>query len=368
VTILADFLLIATAVGVLYLALALIRVLFFAATPMHEVENRFAPSVTVLKPVAGLEPDLYQNLASFCDQDYPDYDIVFCLHDPDDPAREIVDRLNNEFPGHTRVAIGHNDAIANPKIANIAKPGVDLRGEIVVIADSDINVGRHYLRRVMAGFASENIGAVTCLYSGLPSESIVSRLGAMQIEDIFAPSVLVATLIGKLRFCLGATMAVRSDVLEQIGGLEALGSHLADDHVLGELVSAKGYDVELSRYVVKTTIPETNLSELWSHELRWARTHMAQAPGGYFLSFVMYAVPLAALYLAFTQDVAFAIFLLALVLIMRFSLHYVARSAFDIQHIDDDALIPIRDCMSLLVWFVSLFGRRVKWRAQTYKA
>jgi ceramide glucosyltransferase len=139
--------------------------------------------------------------------------------------------------------------------------------DVVVIADSDIRVGREYLRALVADFESQAVGAVTCLYSGTPSDNFISRLGALAIDDGFAPSVLVALRLGELRFCLGATMAVRGTLLPVIGGLTALGNTFADDHELGQLVTRKGFRVQLSRYVVTTTVPETRFGELWAHEL-----------------------------------------------------------------------------------------------------
>jgi ceramide glucosyltransferase len=351
-----------------YLALAIARLLGFAYRPL-ELAFEFLPTVTILKPIAGLEPDLYENLASFCDQEYPqEFDVIFCLHSPDDPARPIAERVARDFPSaHASIALGENPAIANPKIANLVKPSVDLRGEIVVIADSDIRVDRRYLRALATSFASERTGATTCLYSGMPNATLVARLGALQIEDGFIPSVLVAIALGKLRFCLGATMAVRRSVLVEIGGLAALGDQLADDHALGEMVTGRGYEVELSRYVVKTTVAETTLRDLWSHELRWARTNLALAPAGYAFSFLMYALPLALLYLIAVRNLAWGLPLLAVVLALRAGLHYAARAALSVSHPSDLSLVPLRDFLSVAVWAASFFGRSVRWRTQTYR-
>jgi ceramide glucosyltransferase len=361
-------LLIVTLAGALYLALATVRLAAFALSPL-ELASEFLPSVTIVKPIAGIEPDLYENLASFCNQEYSEYyEVIFCLHKRDGAVLAVVERLASEFPSsHATVAIGENAAIANPKIANIAKPGVTLSGELVVIADSDIRVERRYLRTLAAAFASARTGAATCLYSGMPNRSLVSRLGALQIEDGFIPSVLVALALGKLRFCLGATMAVRRSVLEAIGGLAALGAHIADDHALGELVTGNGWVVDLSRCVVKTTVAETTLRELWSHELRWARTNLVLAPAGYAFSFLMYALPFALAYLAVSRNLAWGLPLLASVLALRIALHYASRAALSITHSDDVWLIPPRDFLSLAVWVASLFGRTVRWRTRTYR-
>ncbi len=353
--------------GALYLAIAVLCLAAFARRPL-ELASEFLPSVTILKPIAGLEPDLYENLASFYDQDYEArYDVILCLHSSADPALAVVERLAAEFPDHTSIAIGES-AARNPKIANLAKSGVELHGDIVIVADSDIRVGRDYLRALAAAFASQQVGAATCLYSGMPNGSVVARLGAMQIEDGFAPSVLVALAIGKLRFCLGATMAVRRRVLEEIGGLDALGSYLADDHRLGELVASRAYQVELSRYGVQTAVSETNLRALWSHELRWARTNLALAPAGYLFSFLMYALPFALLYLAVSRDLTWGLPLLAVVVGLRLAVHYLARGALHVTRRSDAWLIPLRDFVSLAVWGASLLGRTVLWREKKYKA
>jgi ceramide glucosyltransferase len=189
-------------------------------------------------------------------------------------------------------------------------------------------------------------------------------LGASYVEEQFAPSVLVAATIGRVRFCLGAAMAVRRDALESIGSVDALGPYLADDHKLGELVAARGYDVELSPYVVATTIGETKLSDLWSHELRWARTNLVLAPIGYAFSFLMFGVPLAALYLVVSRNLAIGLPLLAAAIGLRIALHYAARAALDVRERAPTLwLVPIRDALSVAIWFASFFGRSVRWRA-----
>jgi ceramide glucosyltransferase len=352
--------------GACYLAIANLALAAFARRPI-ELASEFLPSFTILKPIAGPEPALYENLRSFCDPEYAAfYEVIFCLHRRDDPALAIVERLAAEFPSVTRIAIGENAAMKNPKIANLAKPGAQPLGEIVVVADSDVRVGRDYLRALAASFAGERVGAATCLYSGMPNASIVSRLGALQIEDGFIPSVLVALALGPLRFCLGATMAVRASVLEAIGGLTRLGAGIADDHALGELVAAGGAEVELSRYVVATAVPEGALGALWSHELRWARTNLSLAPAGYAFSFLMYALPLALIYLAVVRNLAWGLPLLAIVAGLRLGLHYLSRAALNVEHRDDAWLIPVRDFLSLAIWFASFFGRNVLWRTQRH--
>jgi ceramide glucosyltransferase len=351
-----------------YLGLACILIALFARRPFERV-TEFLPTFTILKPLAGAEPQLYENLRSCCDQDYDAFfEVVLCLHSTDDPAFLVAKRLAIEFPSRTRIAIGNNSEMLNPKIANLSKPEVQPRGELVVIADSDIRVGPDYLASLAASFATEAIGAATCLYAGVPNASVASRLGAMQIEDVFIPSVLVALTLGPLRFCLGATMAVRRSLLEAIGGVAALGATIADDHRLGELVTARNKRVDLSRYVVQTMVPETTFGALWTHELRWARTNLALAPAGYAFSFLTYALPLALFYLAVSRNLALGLPLLLVVAALRLGLHYLSRSALGVQRASDLLLIPIRDFLSLAVWIASFFGRGVRWRDRRFTA
>jgi ceramide glucosyltransferase len=360
-------LLLAAVGSVAYLALACVGVAAFARRPV-ELSSEFLPGISVLKPIAGVEAGLYENLRSCCDQEYGAfYEVILCLRATDDSGYGIVERLAAEFPSIVRVALGENGALLNPKIANLAKPGAEPRGEIVVIADSDIRVGHRYLRAIAASFAGEGVGAATCLYSGIPNASFASRLGALQIDDGFIPSVLVALMLGELRFCLGATMAVRRRVLAEIGGLEALGAGIADDHKLGELVAAHGYHIELSRYVVQTMVPENRLDALWVHELRWARTNFALAPAGYSFSFLMYALPLALVYLAVSQNLTWGLPLLALAIALRLTLHRLACRALGVEG-GGAVLIPFRDFLSLAVWVATFFNRTVRWRGRTYRA
>lgn len=356
-------LLVAAVIGTFYLGCTVVQLVRFTRRPTP-LATEFLPSVTILKPIAGREAGLYENLASFCNQDYGGlYDVVFCLHDESDPALPVVELVVRDFPGcRTQIVFGENPDLLNPKVANLAKSGVVTTRDVIVIADSDVSVGPTLLRALAASFESEAVGAVTCLYRAVPNPTFVSRLGALGINDGFAPSVLVALALGELRFCLGATMAVRGTVLATIGGLSALGRTLADDHMLGQLVTNVGYKVELSRYVVATAVPEKKLKKLFSHELRWARTDFALARAGYLFSFLIYALPLALLYLIVSRNLVLGLPLLAVVCGLRYAVHRLSRYALAIEGRDDAALIPLRDLLSVAVWATSLVGKRKHFR------
>jgi ceramide glucosyltransferase len=233
--------------------------------------------------------------------------------------------------------------------------------DILVIADADTSVGPAYLRAVLAPLSDASAGAVTCAYRGRSSGGLASDLGVMMIDEQFIPSVLVAAL-GTVRFCLGATMAVRRRTLDAIGGFAALAPYLADDQRLGELVSRQGSRVMLAPYVVEHDVAEPDMAALWAHEVRWARTSRLARPWGYAGYFITYPLPLALVYAALSGDLVLASFVLALAVALRLGTHYAARTALRTRAPDKPWLIPLRDVLGLAVWIASLGGKHVRWR------
>jgi len=259
----------------------------FAARPRPVPAHR--PPISVLKPLHGDEPLLEAALESLCRQDYPAFQIVCGVQDAADPAIGIVRRLQARYPARAIVLVV--DATPhgrNRKVANLMNMLPASRHAVLAIADSDLHVAPDWLERLVAALEDPNVGLVTTLYAGLPvSGHWVRRLGAAQITGAFLPGALLARALGR-RDCLGATMVLRRATLERIGGFAALVDHLADDNVLGQLVRAAGLEVALADTVPLTTVPETRLAELWRHELRWARTIRALAPGAFAASALQY--------------------------------------------------------------------------------
>ncbi len=290
--------------GLGYLALAVQRTVAFGERRRRSaVPTDFTPPVTVLKPLCGDEPDLYENLCSFCDQDYPDFQVVFGVRDASDPAAAIARRVGERFAERDTMLVSDDRVRApNLKMSNVLNMIAHAKHDIIIVADSDVRVDRSYLRFVAAPFARESVAAVTCLYRGVARDgpegpvlaTLAPELGVMFVNEQFAPSVLVAVALSRMDFCLGATMAVTRSALEEIGGFAAIASHLADDQMLGRLVRSRGHGVELSSYVVETTVCDPDLRHLWEHEVRWARTMHAARPWGYSFSFITFALPLAA--------------------------------------------------------------------------
>lgn len=357
------------ALSAAYAVLAIACVLAFRRRVNAAVAGTEQPPVTILKPLCGLEDGLADNLRSFCRQDYGRFQIVFGVRDSDDPAITVAEAIMSEFPDHDISLVVNSRTIGrNLKIGNLANMFPTARHDILVIADSDMRVGEDYLKAVVAPFARHDVGAATCLYSGSGRGGLASRLGAMFINDWFLPSALIPATFGKLSFCFGATMAVRRDVLEAIGGFEALAGFLADDYKLGRLVAERQREIALVPYIVENVIAEESLSSLFNHEIRWARTIRSVRPYGYAFSIVTEVLTIAlfaaiSVYIATGSAVLGAAPLLG-ALALRLGLHYAVWATVGGRGVHAPWLVPVRDLLSFAVRVASYGSNTVLWRKQ----
>jgi ceramide glucosyltransferase len=324
--------------------------------------------ITVLKPVCGFEPSLYANLKTFCRQDYPAFQVVFGVSRADDAAVPVLRRLIDEHP-HLDLALvidGGGGAL-NPKVNNLANMERAAKHGFLVIADSDVRVGEGFLDAVAHRLQDPRVGVLTCLYTGQSGGGLVSRLGALSINEWFIPSVLVARSLAPLKFCLGAAVAIRREVLEQIGGFAALQSYIADDYMLGRLVRDAGYEVELLGYTVCTSVSETSLAELWHHEVRWARTIRTMEPVGHLFSVVTLVVPMAFVAALLSQEWMLGVGALVAGVVLRMAMGYMVEARLGSREQMVFWLAPVRDVMSFVVWIASFLGRRVAWRGASFR-
>jgi len=329
------------------------------------------PPVTLLKPLCGAEPGLYEDLRSFCLQDYPEFQIVFGVRDPADPARAVAEQLAAEFPTlPIKIVVNPQLHGSNWKISNLINMLPHARHDVLVLADSDAFVGPDYLAIVTAPLRDAGVGLVTCIYRGLPTPRIWSRLGAMYINEWYVPSVLLARLFGHQGYVSGQTICLRRDTLQAIGGLESLANHLADDYQLGERVRALGLRIELSPYVVTGEHHEPSLHSATRHELRWMRTIRVLRPMSFCFMFVTFSLPLAAFGLALgAVDVSLraeAGSLFAVAVISRLALHFLPRLQGRQPLLADFWLLPARDLLVVWVWWRSFFTSRVTWRGNEF--
>ncbi len=362
----------AAASSIVYYVLCLWSAARFLRTRKVDKNVRPTPAtaVSVLKPLRGTDPEMYESLRSHCVQDYPDYEIIFGVSDPDDPAIRLVERLRAEFPQRAiRMMVCGENLGANTKVSNLARMVREARFEYVIVNDSDIRVGPDYLRSVIAPLRDAGIGLITCLYRGVANSTLGSRLEAVGISD-FAAGVLVAqTVEHGISFGLGSTLAFRRRDLQAIGGFEGIVEYLADDYQLGRRIAALGLKVELSNVVVETFLPRYTLRGFLDHQLRWARTVRDSRFWGYLGTGLTFGLPWAALALIFAKGAAWAWMLFACTAVMRIAVaivvgKYVLR---DRQVVRSLALIPLRDLLALVVWIGSFAGHEVVWRGVRFR-
>ena len=335
-----------------------------------EVEAPVAahPGVTILKPLSGGEPGLYENLASFCEQDYAGpAQVIFGAHDPHDPAVAIVERLITDHPGlDLELCITSASRGPNPKIANLMGMEPRIRHDVVVIADSDIVVPRDYLSRTVAALARPGVGLVTYLYRGEVRGGLWARLAAMAIDYHFLPNVLVGLAMGLARPCFGATIAMKRETLAAIGGFDAFLAHLADDNAMGEAVRKAGLRVAIPPLVVLHTCAERDVGELLRHELRWARTLRAASPWGYAGLAMTHPLPFAILGALLAPRPLVGALMVGAAIACRLVLQLQVDRRLGLRS-ESAWLGPFRDLLAFGVHFASFFVGAVSWRGHRYK-
>ncbi|MFM0193137.1 bacteriohopanetetrol glucosamine biosynthesis glycosyltransferase HpnI [Paraburkholderia strydomiana] len=347
--------------------------------------------VSVLKPLCGAEPRLYENLRTFCEQRYTNFQLVLGVCSPDDPAIAVARRLQAAYPLlDIELAIDTRVHGSNLKVSNLMNMVERARHDVIVIADSDIAVRADYLESVAAPLADPRIGVLTCLYAAQGVGGFWPRVGALFVNEWFAPSVRVAHMAGSRRFGFGATLALRRATLERIGGFEALKNCLADDYWLAEHVRALGLQTVLSRVMVATDVTEPTFAELWQRETRWLRTIRSVNPLGFAFLFITFPTPWlvagACLSAGFGTGAnggapgwsalvgaaaTMAGVAARLLLHLRAARHEVAlRCPFPGATADslarafwrDLPLLPLRDTLLLFQWLAAVFGSHVTWR------
>jgi len=331
-----------------------------------------SPSISILKPLKGTDPEMYESFRSHCLQNYPrEYEIIFGVSDSDDPAFALVQRLQAEFLRiPIRVVVCKKNLGNNTKVSNLAQMLAEARYDYLIVNDSDIRVPPDYLLSVTGRLTDAGTGLVTCLYRGMASPTLGSRLESLGISTDFCPGVLTAwQLEGGISFGLGSTLALRRADLAAIGGFEAIADYLADDYELGHRIAALGRKIELSETVVETFLPAYSLTEFIAHQLRWARAIHDSRPGGYFGLLFTFGLPWGVLAVLASHGKAWAWALLGLTAIMRGAMAWTVgkRVLNDPQVTHWMWLLPLRDFLAALIWLASFFGHTVSWRGDSFR-
>src|SRR5271157_2987788 len=337
----------------------------------RQTRTGFTPPVSILRSLKGLDPQMYLAFRSHCLLDYGEYEVLFGVSDPSDPALELVEKLQEEFPLRQLRVVHCPEVLGlNGKVSNLVQMLPQARHEHIAINDSDIVVPRDYLLRVLAPLAKPEVGMVTTLYRGIAVKTLASRLEALGLSTDFAGGVLVARAIeGGIRFGLGATIATTKRVLREIGGMEPLVDYLGDDYELGARTAAAGYRVELADVIVETALSDYTFRDFWAHQIRWARNVKDRRRGQYFGLIVTFALVWAVLGVVIAPYSWWIWLVLAVTAIVRFtSAVVVGRGVLrDPRVLRDLWLVPLRDLVALAVWTVSYFGNEIEWRGQRFK-
>jgi ceramide glucosyltransferase len=340
---------------------------FFRAR--NSAPSTFTPPVSILKPIRGLDRDAYENFASFCRQDYPDFEILFCVSDKEDPAVSVIEKIIADFPQRSIRLLVSADALgASAKVNKLCRMVREARHEIIVISDSDVRVDAGYLRAVVAPFAGQKVGAVTCLYRGLTDGSLAADLEAIGNSTDFAPGVLVAWLLGDVNFMLGATMATTKRHLAEIGGFESLVDYFCDDYELGNRIAARGHRVELSTFPVSIVYPAQSIGDAFRHQLRWNLSIRYSRPWGHLGMIFSHGLPWAVLgtLLASSELAAWGYLAAYILLRGEVAMTIGARGMHDPLVRRKMWMLPLRDAFAFVVWLASFFPQQIHWRGQKF--
>lgn len=338
--------------------------------PARQSPRNLSP-ISILKPLKGTDPEIYESFRSHCLQDYPEYEIIFGVSDPNDPAIESVKELQREFPNRSiQLVVSPEILGANVKVSNLAQMLAEARYDHLIVNDGDIRVEPDYLRRVTAPLTDSRVGMVTCLYRGVPGATLSSALEALGISTDFCASVLAALQVeGGIRFGLGSTLAFRRAELEKIGGFASFVDYLADDYELGKRIAGLGLTVKLSDVVVETYLPPYRVREFFAHQLRWARGVRDSRAGGYLGLVFTFGLLWALLALAASGGSIWACAALAVTLFLRLAVAFVVGGSVlgDRQVLKYAWLIPLRDLVAAVIWVASLGGHTVTWRGDRFR-
>ena len=344
---------------------------FFRPPAGGDAGTEKLPPVSILKPLKGAQPDLYDNLASFCRLDYSVFQLVCGVHAADDPAVDVVRHLQRDFPDRDiRLVVAAQTLGSNYKVGTLHHLMPEVEYDHLVVTDSDVSVEPDYLRRVIPALA--HAGVVSCVYRGGARRPLSALIESLMINATFMPQVVVASRIETPRYAFGASMALTRACLNAIGGFAALRDYLADDYHLGRLASRAGYTVRVLPTLVETRPDAGSLRDSFHHQLRWARTQRNCRPAGYVGTVVTFGTIWAGIGLlgwCIVPEFRLVGILALVVLGVRMATAAVLSHGFLHSPLPRASLllVPLTDLFSFVIWCASLVGHTVRWREYRFR-
>ena len=372
-----SFLLVVALVGTLtslaFFLLVVTAVVRKQLVPKRFSRTSFEPPISVLKPVHGMEPQLDESLESFFQQDYPDYELIFCARHADDPALLLAERLSGKYPKvRVKILTSGEPPWTNAKVYSLARMMEAAENELIVISDSDVRVTRDYLREIVRPLEDEHVGLVTCVYRGVSVDGFWSKLEALGMSVEMTSGVLVAEMLEGMKFALGPTMVTRKRCVQAVGGFEAFADYCADDYLLGNLIDKQGYKVVLSEHAVDHIVVHRSLAESLKHQVRWMRSTRFSRPKGHVGTVLTFAMPFGVLGLiagVLGHHLLLGVVIFAVTYLERVMQSVIAGYGVvgDRQALWQAWLYPVRDLQGFFVWCGSYFSSKIDWRAEVYR-
>ncbi|HKW60995.1 MAG TPA: bacteriohopanetetrol glucosamine biosynthesis glycosyltransferase HpnI [Candidatus Acidoferrum sp.] len=364
-----EVLLLVAAAPLVYYILAIIAAFRFFRRNQTQTQEDYTPPVSFLKPVRGVDFGSYENFASFCKQDYPEYEILFALNDESDPALPLIRQLMAEYPQRRiRLFTSAKELGANRKVNKLAMLTREAQFDLLVLTDGDVRVEPGYLREVVGTLGDKKIGAVTSFYRAISQDNLGAKLEAIGAASDFFAGVLMARWKEGIRFALGASIATTKEWVRKMGGFESIADTLADDYELGLRIADAGGEIVLSREPVWTMYPAQSLRGFWDHQLRWARTVRVCRPLSYFGLLFTQGLPWTVLAILLAPAWWIAGAYMAAYLVLRFAMAWTVG----VWGVRDEVLrrnlwfVPVRDAIYFVVWLASFGSNRIRWGSVEY--
>lgn len=334
----------------------------------NKINNNFHPAISILKPVWGLDDNLEKNLESFINQNYPQYQIIFCVRNHNDLAIPLVNKLIAKYPDRDLKLVVNDRIIGhNYKVSNLHNGLPYCDYDLILIADSDIEVTTDYLKTIVQPLQEEKVGVITCLYQSF-GDNLVGIIDAMGIGCNFIPNVLIARQLEDIKFAFGSTILIRKKVLEKIGNFEKIANSLADDFLLGNLPTTLGYKTILSPYIVNHSIARENFKDYLARHIRWFRCIRVQRFRGYLGMIFTYGITNSLIFCLLSKFSFFSCIILLITLLLKLiisyqlSFHYLKNDTMK-QYL---GLIYIVEILNCYIWIIALFGNKIKWGENTF--